>query len=672
MIPKRTSNVLWLVFACALPLISSAQTTTTEPPPTILLPIPNQTVTVGTPVTFNVEATGLGTVTFQWSFNDVPIVGATASSYITRPVQLSDAGMYSVAVTNPGGTVIGAASLTVNFEHDSTFSFSSWTASTPLPTGTSQVAVAFDGNRFLAVGLDGTAFTSPDGTAWTPSASNGPPGQVWGELNNVINVPGQNMLIAVGNGGAVVTFASGTYDGTLHTSGSASVLTGVADGNGELVAVGYGGTAVRSDLTAAQWTPGVTGTLQNLNAIAYGNGVFVAVGIGGTVVTSPDGTKWTAGQLGSATDLYGVAFGMNGFVAVGNGGAVFTSPDGGFWIRQTNETPNLLVHVGYGDGVFVAVGFLGTVITSSDGGITWTVQSSGTTSRLDGTALGLNKFVLTGSAGIEVQSTEATSSRIINLSARSSITANNILVAGFVIGGTGSKQVLMRGIGPALIPFGVPTALEQPDLSLYNGGNFEASNASWGGTATLAQAFAQVGAFPLAANSADTALLLPLAAGDYTAQLSGLDGSTGVGLAELYDADTGTPTAQLINISARASVGTGGNILIAGFVISGNTPMTVLIRGAGPSLAQFGISAPLANPQLALYDSGNNVIETNTGWAGSTALASVFAQVGAFNFVAGSADAAMVVTLPPGAYTAELSGTNAATGLGLAEIYEVQ
>ena len=84
--------------------------------------------------------------------------------------------------------------------------------------------------------------------------------------------------------------------------------------------------------------------------------------------------------------------------------------------------------------------------------------------------------------------------------------------------------------------------------------------------------------------------------------------------------------------------------------------MTVLIRGAGPSLAQFGISAPLANPQLALYDSGNNVIETNTGWAGSTALASVFAQVGAFNFVAGSADAAMVVTLPPGAYTAELSG----------------
>lgn len=670
MIPTRSSKVLWLALACALPLIGSAQTAT-EPLPTILLPIPNQTVSVGTPVTFNVEATGLSTLTYQWSFNDVPIVGATASSYTTRPVQLSDAGIYSVAVSDTGGSVISAATLTVNFEHDPTFSFNNWTASTPLPTGTSQVSVAFDGDRFLAVGLDGTAFTSPDGTAWTPSASNGPPGQVWGELNNVINIPGHNMLVAVGNGGAIVTYTSGTYDGTLHASGSASVLTGVADGNGELVAVGYGGTAVRSDLTAAQWTPAGTGTLQNLNAIAYGNGVFVAVGIGGTVVTSPDGTKWTAGQLGDTTDLYGVAYGPEGFVAVGNGGFIYTSPDGNFWLRQAPPTSNLLVHVGYGDGVFVAVGFLGTVLTSPDG-VTWTVQNSGTTSRLDGIALGLNKFVVTGSAGIEVESTEATTSRIINLSARSSITANNILVAGFVIGGTGSKQVLMRGVGPTLSQFGVTSALEQPDLSLYNSGTLEASNMAWGGTATLAQAFTQVGAFPLAANSADTALLLPLTAGDYTAQLSGVDGSTGVGLAELYDADTGKPTAQLINISARASVGTGGNILIAGFVISGNTPMSVLIRGAGPSLAQFGISAPLATPQLALYDSGNNVIETNAGWAGSAALASVFTQVGAFNFVAGSDDAAMVVTLPPGAYTAELSGSNGATGLGLAEIYEVQ
>jgi hypothetical protein len=127
----------------------------------------------------------------------------------------------------------------------------------------------------------------------------------------------------------------------------------------------------------------------------------------------------------------------------------------------------------------------------------------------------------------------------------------------------------------------------------------------------------------------------------------------------------------MINISARAAVGTGGNILIAGFAISGNTPMTVLIRGVGPSLVPFGISSPLATPQLVLYDSNNDVLQSNGGWGDSPALAATSAQVGAFKLLAGSADAAMIVTLPPGEYTAEMSGLNGATGLGLEEIYEV-
>src|SRR5208337_5240572 len=80
-------------------------------------------------------------------------------------------------------------------------------------------------------------------------------------------------------------------------------------------------------------------------------------------------------------------------------------------------------------------------------------------------------------------------------------------------------------------------------------------------------------------------------------------------LAEIYDADTGTPAARLINISARASVGTGSNILIAGFVISGNTPEKVVIRGIGPTLSLFGVTGSLATPQLVLYDSGNNALQ---------------------------------------------------------------
>jgi NHL repeat len=632
-----------------------------------------QSAGVGNAVTFSVAASSATAVTYQWSFNGTPISGATSSTYTTRPIQLSDQGLYSVAVANSVGTTLGAASLTATFTHEGTYPFNSWNSSYPLPSGTSQVAVAYDGINFLTVALDGTAYFSADGLSWTASASNGPPGQTWGELNSVVNIPGKNMLVAVGNGGAVVTFASGTYNGTLQASGSTSLLTGVGVGNGTLVAVGYGGACITSDLTASIWKSATTGALQNLNAIAYGNGRFVAVGLGGTVVSSPDGSTWTVQNLGSTDDLYGIAYGARGFVAVGSNGGIFSSPDGALWLQQASPTSTVLVHVGYGDGVFVAVGFAGTVLTSLDEGVTWTSESTGTSARLDGVTLGKDAFLLTGTGGVVVQSAAANPSRIINLSARSTVgTGGNILIAGFVINGTGSKEILLRGVGPTLAQFGVSQPLSQPNLALISsGGTTLATNSTWGGGATLTEAFAQVGAFALPSGSADAALLRATSAGAYTSQLSGLSGTTGVGLAEIYDADTGTPTARLINISARASVGTGSNILIAGFVISGNTPEKVVVRGIGPTLSQFGVTGSLATPQLVLYDSGNNALQVNNTWGGGPALTQAFAQVGAFALPSGSADAAILVTLPPGAYTAELSGVSAATGVGLAEVYEV-
>jgi hypothetical protein len=145
-----------------------------------------------------------------------------------------------------------------------------------------------------------------------------------------------------------------------------------------------------------------------------------------------------------------------------------------------------------------------------------------------------------------------------------------------------------------------------------------------------------------------------------------------VGLAEIYDADAGTSTSRLVNLSSRASVGTVGNILIAGFVITGNVPERVLIRGIGPALAQFGVPGALATPQLVLFDSNNDALQSNSGWGGGPGLSQTFARVGAFALGAGSADAAILVTLPPGAYTAELTGANGSSGVGLAEIYEAQ
>jgi sugar lactone lactonase YvrE len=633
-----------------------------------------QSASVGQAATFTVQATGAAPLAYQWSFNGTPIPGATGATYTTHPLLLSDAGTYSVAVTNGQGSATASASLAVTFPHNSVGGFTDWTATTELPTTTAYTSVAFNGSAFLAVGLDGTAFHSSDGLHWSASPSNGPPGQTWGELNNVTAVPGKSTWVAVGNGGAVVSFASGTFAGTQVASPATSILTGVAANGSTLIAVGYGGACITSGLNASSWTAQNTGTSQNLNAVAFGAGTFVAVGLGGTIVTSPDGAAWTAHSLAVGTNLYGVAYGYQEFVAVGDGGAVYQSPDGVTWTERSSPTSNILVHVASGDGTFVAVGLSGTVLVSSDGGISWQAPATGTAARLDGIALGNDIFVATGDSGVDVTSVESSASRLVNLSARANVeTGSGVLIAGFVVGGSGTKQVLVRGVGPTLSNFGVTQTLALPMLSLDgSAGNTLDTNTAWGGGSTLIQAFSQVGAFALDPASPDTAILTPLGAGSYTAILSGRNSSTGVGLAEIYDADAGPSPSRLINLSARASVGSGGGLVIGGFVISGTTPETVLIRGIGPTLGQFGVTGALAAPQLALYDTNNDVLATNSGWGGTTALSQVFTQVNAFALPASSADAAILVTLPPGAYTAELTGLNGSSGVALVEIYEVR
>src|SRR5208283_2605772 len=139
-----------------------------------------------------------------------------------------------------------------------------------------------------------------------------------------------------------------------------------------------------------------------------------------------------------------------------------------------------------------------------------------------------------------------------------------------------NKSVLLRGVGPtlALSPYNVAGALLTPQLTLTNTSTSAtlATAGAWGGSSELASLFSQVGAFALPATSADCAVEESLPAGSYTSEVSGLNATTGVALAEIYDADSGSPTAYLTNLSARAYVGTGGNILIAGLVVSGEQP----------------------------------------------------------------------------------------------------
>lgn len=270
-------------------------------------------------------------------------------------------------------------------------------------------------------------------------------------------------------------------------------------------------------------------------------------------------------------------------------------------------------------------------------------------------------------------------SRIVNLSVRTAAGAgDDTLTVGFVISGQGpAKPMLLRGIGPALAAFQVPGFLVDPTLTLFRGTVQLASNDNWGdglASEAVSAAMLKVGAFPLGSRSLDAALLASLQPSPYTAQVAPrLGTANGIALFELYDADEPRQPTRLINVSARAKVESGAGVLIAGFVIQGNAPMRVLIRGIGPTLAAFGVTGVLANPQIVL-NQGGAVIGSNDDWwreSGSQSLPAVFATAGAFSLVVGTSDAAMVATLQPGSYTVTVSSANGGTGVALVEIYEV-
>jgi hypothetical protein len=268
-------------------------------------------------------------------------------------------------------------------------------------------------------------------------------------------------------------------------------------------------------------------------------------------------------------------------------------------------------------------------------------------------------------------------SRLINLSTRGLVQAGSTLTPGFVMRGTGSKQLLIRAIGPALIPFGLNTALSDTTLAVIPGGSSVAqvSNDDWGGSSALTGAFAAVGAFPLAANSKDAAIQTTLAvnAGGYTVRVAaGSATATGLALAEVYDADSESSAARLINVSTRGFVGTGIDALTPGFVIRGNASKQLLIRAIGPGLAQFGVGALLADPQLSVIPAGQSTaLAGNDNWGGTASLKAAFTAAGAFTIADSSRDAAVVVTLPPGAYTVVVSGVGNTTGNALVEVYDL-
>ncbi len=268
----------------------------------------------------------------------------------------------------------------------------------------------------------------------------------------------------------------------------------------------------------------------------------------------------------------------------------------------------------------------------------------------------------------------APAARLVNLSARAVVgSGEDALIAGIVVADTGSKRFLARGIGPTLASFGAVGVVPDPHLAIYGGAGGElARNDGWesGPDARRMPGYARsVGAFPLAAGSRDAALASELHAGAYTVQVTTPTGRLGVGLAELYELDA---NGRTLNLSTRAAVRSGEGVLIGGFVVSGPAFKRMLVRAVGPALQGFGVGGFLRDPVLTLR-SGQTVVAANDRWAATDAemMADASRRVGAFALAPDSEDAAVLVTLPPGAYTVEVKGKDGGEGVALLEIYEV-
>jgi DNA-binding beta-propeller fold protein YncE len=590
--------------------------------------------------------------------------------------------------------------------------------------------IAPGGSVTTLAGLAGSA-GSTDGTG-AGARFNSPKGVAVDAVGNVYVADSNNDTIRkITAGGLVTTLAgvagqTGSGDGAGGSARFKSPYAVAVDGSGNVYVCDFQNATIRmintSDtVSTVAGTAGVLGFRDGTGAAASFNqpyaltvdgsgNIFVAdtynrairkIAPGGSVTTLNGSQCRFYYPQGIAVDGSGTLYVADGDNQAILAGAVVTAPPSGTAVPSQTVTSG-------GNATFtITIAGSSTTFqwqTSTNAGTTWSNVSNGAAySGATSAALtvidppismsgDIYQVQLTNPAGTSVSGTATLtvngvvtgggstgggstgSARLINISTRAQVgTGGNILIPGIVIGGSGTETLLIRADGPSLTALGVSGALAQPSLTVLSGQTVVATNTGWGtnpNAAQIASVAVQVGAFPIAAGSADSAVIVNLGPGAYTAEVSGVNGTSGVALVEVYEvSSTGT---RLINIATRAQVGTGGNIMIAGFVIAGSGTEELLVRADGPSLTAFGVSGALAQPGLTVL-SGQAAVAANTVWgtySSPTQITSVAAQVGAFAFAPGSADSAVIVNLPAGSYTAEISGVNNSTGIALVEVYE--
>jgi hypothetical protein len=245
-------------------------------------------------------------------------------------------------------------------------------------------------------------------------------------------------------------------------------------------------------------------------------------------------------------------------------------------------------------------------------------------------------------------------------------TGDRVGIGGFIVTGTGPKRVIVRAIGPSLTRFGIVDVLADPVLELHGPAGFVTIiNNNWRDTQ---EAEIQATGLP-PTNDFESAIVANLVPGQYTAIVRGNNNTSGVALVEVYDLNQ-TAASKLTNISTRAFVSTGDNIVIGGFILGNGTgDDDIIVRGIGPSLTAFGVPDVLADPTLELRDSNGALIRADNDWQDDPAQAAIISAAGLAP--SNSLESAIAATLPPGLYTALLKGLNSGTGNGLVEVYDL-
>jgi len=256
--------------------------------------------------------------------------------------------------------------------------------------------------------------------------------------------------------------------------------------------------------------------------------------------------------------------------------------------------------------------------------------------------------------------------RLGNISTRMQVlTGSDVMIGGFVIGGAATKRVAIVATGPSLTQYGIANALANPTFTLVRSSDQSvvATSDDWQTDVNASQLTA-AGFAP--SNTLEAALLVDLPPGGYTAIVQGAGGGTGVSVIGVYEVDH--PEIPLINISTRGKVLTGNDVMIGGFIITGSGSQAVAIVATGPSLAQYGIANPLANPSITLVRSSDQaVLATNDDWQSDANAA----QLQAAGFAPTNAlESGLYTTLPPGAYTVIVQGVGGGTGVAVIGVYK--